>query len=582
MISITLIPENRIGIYADIYTWPIAMREQYLNTIKEIPGRKWNNVEKRWEIPLRYLNILYQRFKIEGDEESSFVESAYRKTYGKKTLTEIECGINGLFGYQKKGIDFLSSGDFRILGDDMGLGKTIMSIGACVYLRKEDGLKQKVLIICPSSLKEQWKREIKKWIGEDSVIIDGDSTKRDRLIDVDSRWFIVNYEKLLRDKKIFQKKWDVVICDECSRVKNIKSKVWKMISYIDSKRKWGLSGTPIVNNVMDLYGICECLHRGFFGLNWWEYRERYCLLEKRWMGDRSWIEVRGYKNLDILKEEINSIFLRRKKSDKDILVEIGKEFGGKLVVNNYRSELSSVEKKVYEELREIVKEKISRGEKDLNLGEIVLLKEICDDVRLIVRSESPTAWEIGSKLGIDDNYVECHKLENNKLNVLKDILKDMEVRKIVIFTQFKKMAEILKTELEKEDYGTILFTGGLDSKEREKIINEFNLKDDIQILISTDAGGYGLNLQVADVVINYDLPWTIATIQQRIGRVYRLGQQRIVNVINIVSTGTIEEHILDILTTKKKLIDTIVEGKELDEINREQVLKYLFDEKNGG
>ena len=259
------------------------------------------------------------------------------------------------------------------------------------------------------------------------------------------------------------------ICDECSKVKNPKTKIWKTIKYLNANRKWGLSGTLIINSPLDLYGVIECLSNGFFGMNWWQFRERFCILQKRFRrgGYGGWIEISGYKNLDVLRDDIMGIFLRRRKSDDEIKEELVGGVSKGMVINNYRSQLSGIERKVYDKIKDKVLEKMKKGDESLKLGEVVLLKEVVNDVRLIINSNSPLAWEICSELKLDELYKqECH---NSKINILLKILEEVKNDKVIVFTQFKKMAYIIQEELKNKGIKCVLFSGGLNSQEREKI-----------------------------------------------------------------------------------------------------------------
>jgi SNF2 family DNA or RNA helicase len=485
-----------------------------------------------------------------------------------RLLAEIRAGsrldLSGikveLFPYQKEGIEFAAFRKGAIIADEMGLGKTVQAIGTAVMKKALFGF-SRTLVICPASLKDQWKSEIERFSQEQAVVIQGSREERAALYrEADAYFLICNYEATLRDLPLLQEfAPDFVILDEAQRIKNYETQTAGIIKRIPKKHALVITGTPIENRLVDLYSIVDFLDPGLLS-PLWEFSYRHCCFDPQQKN-----KIAGYYNLQSLKERLQPILLRREKKDvirqlphvSHLDIPIGMHPRQAEFHADYALGVSRILRKKF------------LTPFDLQRLQLLLAKMrmVCDSTFLV------------------DPEAESH--HSPKLDELRQILLDQldlkqSRRKIVIFSEWVRMNHLIGRMLRENDIGFVELSGKVPVARRSALIKEFEDNAACQVFLSTEAGGAGLNLQVADTVINFELPWNPAKKNQRIGRIDRLGQQSgHLTVITLITRNSIEERIADGLLLKQDLFEGVLSpGSTLDAVDfanrgRPQFLQQL-------
>jgi len=444
-----------------------------------------------------------------------------------------------LYPYQMLGTLFLAFTRRALLGDDMGLGKTVQAIAAVVFLKKQGRL-SRVLIICPASLKLQWAKEIQRFSDESVTVIGGTRARRRKQYAGGSTFTVLNYELVWRDFDLIQAlSPDLIILDEAQRIKNWRAKTTQLIKNLTSEYAYVLTGTPLENKLDELYSIVQFLDRRLLGPAW-QFMAEHVIRDE-------WGAIVGYRGLDKVKRKIAPIFLRRRKDE--VLHDLPER-----IDNYYYVELEPVQHRLYvpreAELRSmfnVPKEEWTPEMMGRLLQLITEMREICDAAELVGS---------GAK-------------GSSKMAELPAIVEDWVVdggHKAIVFTQWERVTRLVEEALGGLPVERVRLHGGLPLKERQRIIERFHQDPDCRVFISTDAGGLGLNLQAADMVINVDLPWNPARLEQRISRAHRIGQKNAVHVINLVVEDTIEERVLEVIYQKQQLFAAMFDT-DIDEIN---------------
>ncbi len=445
-----------------------------------------------------------------------------------------------LYPYQKRGALFAARAGRCLLADDMGLGKTIQAIAAVEILSRAVGI-ERVLIVSPTSLKHQWKQEIEKFSGRSAAVCEGLLPQRARFYSGDSFYIITNYDVVFRDLDVIRK-WnpDVIILDEAQRIKNWKTRTAKTIKKLESKYAIVLTGTPLENRLEELHSIVEFVDRFRLGPS-------FAFLAAHQHLDEAG-KVIGYRNLGAISETLKPILLRRTKTE--VLKELPER-----IDKNYFVPMTAEQRSYHEENREIAARIIAKWRK------IGFLTE-SDQRRLQIALQY-------MRMSCNSTYLLDQKTDfgvkaDEFMTVLNEMFETPDT-KVVVFSQWLRTHELLEWRLEKGRHKFALFHGGIPGRQRKDLIRRFKEDDRCRIFLSTDAGGVGLNLQNASAVVNMDLPWNPAVLEQRIGRVHRLGQHRPVRVVNFIAQGTIEQGMLGLLSFKKSLFAGILESGQ-DEV----------------
>ncbi|MDR2545242.1 MAG: DEAD/DEAH box helicase [Methanobrevibacter sp.] len=458
--------------------------------------------------------------------------------------------------YQEKGFTWLIQNikvNFgSILADDMGLGKTVQVLTAILHLKNNDLLNnKKILIIVPTSLLSNWKKEIKTFTPSlTSHIYHG----TDRIFKNDVDITLTSYGLIRRDiNKFKNKKWFLLIIDEAQNIKNPQTQQTKNIKSIKADHKIALTGTPLENRLLDYWSIFDFTNKKYLD-NINKFKKKYIIpIEKN----------RDKNRLDIFKKITKPFILRRLKTDKSIIKDLPKK-----IENNVYCNLTPSQTALYQSMIDSILDQIEGSDgmkrKGLVLKLINNLKQVCNH---------PSQFKKKKTAKIE---------ESGKLEVLLNILINIEENseKVLIFTQYVEMGKIIKKTVQEELSTEVDFLHGSQTrKTRDKIIDDFQNNTQKRILIlSLKAGGTGLNLTAANNVIHYDLWWNPAVENQATDRAYRIGQKENVMVYRLITTGTFEEKIDDIIQNKKELADlTVGEGEnfitELNDTDLKEILR---------
>ena len=466
-----------------------------------------------------------------------------------------------LFPYQKIGFNWLKNmydiGFGGILADDMGLGKTLQAISLIseIQLRNKDLFG---IIIVPTSLLHNWKEEFYKFSDIKPILVEGAAKARKELIEKAEKGILITtYQTFRNDVKNYKnKKFDVAILDEAQNIKNVSSLVKKATDKLNSSVNFALTGTPIENSIMELWSIFDFILPGYLD-SITKFRKKY----------KNSLNNPDSKKIFNLKKIVSPFILRRTK--KEVLAELPEK-----VENNMIVELSSEQKKLYMAYVKQAKKQLIEFDKEENnnlkvLAILTKLRQICNSPQLF-----------------DENY----KGEVAKIELLKELMPDIlrNNHRMLIFSQFLGTLEEIKIELEKEKVKYFFIDGSVKSKERMEISKKFNSGEGQVVLISLKAGGTGLNLVGADVVIHYDPWWNFAVENQASDRAHRIGQKKSVQVIKLITEGTIEEKIIKLQEKKRTLSENILEknnksdnqkSKDIFEMNERELMELLSLEK---
>lgn len=483
---------------------------------------------------------------VEGRE--NFLEIKNRLSKADKMVFKIpETLKTVLRKYQKEGYNWLKTLDYLgfggILADEMGLGKTIQTI---TFILSNEASKS--LIVAPTSLVYNWLFEFQKFAPSLKVAtVIGIKEEREEILNGFHNFdvFITTYNLLKRDMELYKNlSFDYCIVDEAQNIKNGSSQNALAVKAVKANRRFALTGTPVENSLMDLWSILDFAMPGF-------------------LFDEKTFSVRYHKKLreepeviEDLNRLISPFILRRKK--KDVIKELPDKIEKTLTIS-----FEDSQKKVYQAYRnhalELIKKKVQEDEfkksKIEVLSYITKLRQLCLDPRLVM---------------------EDYKGKNAKIDALVELLHNSKEggHKILVFSQFTSVLKNIAKRLKEEEILFSYLDGATNSEKRIELVKDFNEGQNSVFLISLKAGGTGLNLTSADIVIHFDPWWNPAVENQATDRAHRLGQKNVVEVIKIIAKGTIEEKILSLQEDKKKLISQVIEENN----NTEGIFSSLSDE----
>ncbi len=464
--------------------------------------------------------------------EKAFPEGAASPALGK--LVKVP-----LYRYQAEGALFAVRAGRALIGDDMGLGKTIQAIAAAEIFARHFGVRR-VLVICPTSLKYQWQREIARFAGREARVVEGGRNARRDIFAADDFCKITNYEKLRSDLDLIQD-WapELVIVDEAQRVKNWNTIAARAIKRIDSPYAIVLTGTPLENKLEELISIVQFVDQHRLGPTWQ-------LLHEHTRRDESG-RVTGYIGLDRIGQTLEPILIRRRKAE--VLTQLPKRTDQQVLVP-----MTELQAALHEDNAQTAARIVQRWRASGFLSDT-------DQRRLTCALQN-------MRMACDSSYLldqeSDHGVKADELAALLDELFADPDEKVVIFSQWLRMHEVLIRRFEARGWGYVLFHGGVPSGKRQALVDRFRDDPECRLFLATDAGSTGLNLQHAATLVNMDLPWNPAVLEQRIARIHRLGQQRPIRVVNFVARGTIEEGMLSVLAFKRSLAAGILDGGGAD------------------
>jgi len=455
-----------------------------------------------------------------------------------------------LYPYQKEGVINIFKMGRSLLADEMGLGKTIQAIAAIELYVKYLNV-ERVLIICPTSLKYQWKNEINKFSDRSVEIVEGLIHKRKEKYLTKTNYKIISYGICLSDTELINK-WgaDLVILDEAQKIKNWKTKTAQSVKSINSEYSIVLTGTPLENRIEELHSIVEYIDKYKLG-------PLFKFLDNHQLLDESG-KVKGYTGLRDINKTLKDILIRRTKK------EISDQLPGR-IDKNFFVEMTKQQKNDHESYYDIVAKLVnkwvrvgylSEEERERLLMALNCMRMVCDSTYILNQDTND-----GNK-------------PDEVVTLIKELIEGGN-NKIVIFSQWKRMFELIVKELEKLNVLFVYLNGDVPADKRNKIIKKFQSDNEVKIFLSTDAGGVGVNLHSANVLINIDLPWNPAVLEQRIARIYRLGQKRSVLVFNFVAKYSVEHRILHLLDYKKSVFTGVIEEEGDNEVIRESFMESI-------
>ena len=459
-----------------------------------------------------------------------------------------------LHPYQEEGALFLARRGRAFLADDMGLGKTVQAIVAALLLRRAAGA-EKALVVCPASLKHQWRREIEKACGERAVVVEGPRAQRaEAYRSFRGGFLVINYELVLKDLEVLRAGGlDLVVLDEAQRIKNWDTKTAQAVKQLETPFAFILTGTPLENRLVELHSLVEFLHPRALGPRW------------RLLPFHSVTDPRGrvlaYEGLDVLRERLRGFFLRRER--RTVLHQLPDRTD-----NAFWTGMTLAQRRPYREHAATV---ASLLQKSPVLGpmEVRRMLRALTSMRILCNAYAQYAWDrfeprvtSGEPATEGDLRLAGSPKLEELCHVFEDLLEEQGA-KVVVFSQWERMLRLahwaLRGQLDARGARAEVFHGGLDSRARGRMLEEFRDDPTFRVLLSTDAGGLGLNLQeAASIVVNLEVPWNPAVLEQRIGRVHRIGQVRGVRVLHFVTKGAIEERVLRVVEGKRALFEGLL------------------------
>jgi len=427
--------------------------------------------------------------------------------------------------YQLDGIAFAAGAGRAILADDMGLGKTLQGIGMAELLAREADIR-KVLVVCPASVKAQWRSEVLRFSGRNCQIVLGSAAERSDQYENECFFTICNYEQVLRDLIAIERvKWDLIVLDEGQRIKNWEAKTAQTIKSLRSPFALVLSGTPLENRLDDLFSVVEFIDDRRLG-------PAFRFFNRHRVTDESG-KILGYKDLDLLRERLKPVLLRRTRSTvmKDLPPRTTE-----IVRIAPTDEQAGIELAQMQIVSAIVRKSYISEMDLLRLQKALLLARMNADSTFLVDKHAPGF--------------------SSKLERLQELLEELaaeDERKVVLFSEWTTMLTLIERQIKRLKLDYVRLDGSVPQKKRQQLVHQFQRDPTCRVFLTTNAGSTGLNLQAANTVINVDLPWNPSVLEQRIARAHRMGQKNPVQVYLLVTEGTIEEKLLATLSAKHDL-----------------------------
>lgn len=480
----------------------------------------------------------------------------------RKQLPEIEAGTHShgdlvkvpLFPYQLRGALFAASRGRVVLADDMGLGKTVQAIAASELLRRRRGI-EKVLVVAPASVKYQWKTEIERFCDLSAQVIDGEKPRRNKLYAQPAFFNLINYELVLKDLEQIQAlEADLIILDEAQRIRNWQTVTARSVKRLKSRYAFVLTGTPLENKLEELYSVVEFVDGRLLGPAFRFLQEHVETSESG--------KLLGYRGLSRIHEQLEPVLLRRKRNE--VLQQLPERTD-----QVFRVTLTKQQAEPYWEQNEILGKLMHKWQRQGWLSEVDLRRITCciQNMRMLCNSTFLFDKET--------NY-------SPKLQEFREVIRELaleEGRKVVVFSEYERMTRLAGEELKKLGIGFVSLHGAVPSPKRGVLMQQFREDPKCMVFLSTDAGGVGLNLQAASAVINFEPPWNPAKLEQRIGRVHRMGQVHPVQVIHMLTEDSIEERVWETIRLKRALFsglfDSSADEVSFEKLGRQTMLRVV-------
>lgn len=534
-----------------------------LNTISELSDglmlSDQNLFGEQMYLPLNrafYIDSILKESGDTGQCRQSFLDLIKSMELLKDNRDPVPAGLKTeLRGYQTDGFHWLKTldqyGFGGILADDMGLGKTVQMISLLLD-HKEHGENGQSLVICPASLVYNWEAEFNQFAPDLTVrTIVGTASERGEQLknSEDCDVLITSYDLLRKDlEKYREKEFRCQVIDEAQFIKNHSTQSAKAVKQIQAKSRFALTGTPIENRLSELWSIFDYLMPGFL-FSYQKFRELY---------EVPVVKKQDQTMLKRLHRLIGPFVLRRLKQD------VLKDLPDKTETVVY-SRLTGEQKTLYTANALQLKEMLAgqsdgsfRNNKIQILAELTKLRQLCCDPRLCFDNFRAQSAKLET----------CMELMHNGVDA---------GHKILLFSQFTSMLDLLRARMEQDKIRYYLLTGSTSKEERMELVSRFNQDDTPVFLISLKAGGTGLNLTAADIVIHYDPWWNLAAQNQATDRAHRIGQTNVVSVFKLIARHTIEENILKLQEAKRKLAEQVLGGESvnLGSLSREELIEML-------
>ena len=471
---------------------------------------------------------------------------------------EVPAGLNAeLRPYQKFGFRWLMTlgamGFGGILADDMGLGKTVQAIAylAAVKENYEGDTTRHSLIICPASLVYNWESEIHRFAPGLTVetVVGGAGSRKEKIRNSRADILLTSYDLLKRDVEAYQEAlFDTVFIDEAQNIKNHGTQTAKAVKALGCARRFALTGTPIENSLSELWSIFDFLMPGFLGA-YKHFREKY---------EQPVAARQDEVAAERLRRMIRPFILRRLKK------EVLKELPDKLEEVVY-SRMETAQREIYEARVQKLLDSLSRqSQEEYRVGklqilaELTHLRQLCCDPSLVYENYDGGAAKVDTCVELVSNAVEAGN-------------------KVLLFSQFTSMLDIIRRRLDEAGIGYYILTGSTSKEKRNELVKSFNGDGPPVFLISLKAGGTGLNLTAASIVIHFDPWWNQAAQNQATDRAHRIGQQQVVTVYKLIMKDTLEEKILEMQERKAGLSEEIMADGSISEVmgSKEEFMEIL-------
>jgi SNF2 family DNA or RNA helicase len=471
---------------------------------------------------------------------------------------------------------------------DLGLGKTVLTIAAIEQLMDAQKITEPGIVICLSSLKYQWADQIRKFTDGSStpLVIDGTPKQRAEQYQQALDWghslvdyVIINYEQVVNDwEYVRQLPAGFIICDEATAIKSFKSKRSKYVKKLKSDYKFALTGTPVENGKPEeLYSIMQFVDASLLG--------RFDLFDQTFIVRNRFGGVDRYRNLPLLNKTLSTACVRKRQSDPDVAPYLPETIFAEPILIQFDSASAKLYKSIANEILNDLDEAMESYGANFDIfshygqasswdgadalrgkimSKLTALRMLCDHPMLLEYSSSSSGYAAELKeTGRLDKVTKSSKLSALK-EYVDNFLGEYEGNKIVIFTSYVHMVDLIRETL--GDWGSAPYTGELNAKDKEHSKLSFQTDPNIRILVSSDAGGYGVDLPQANLLINYDLPWNAGLAVQRNGRIRRASSTWASIVIqDFLMEGSIEERLHAMLQQKIAIATAVVDGEGIDD-----------------
>ncbi len=437
-----------------------------------------------------------------------------------------------------------------LLADEVGLGKTIEA-GIVMKELIERGLARTILVLTPASLTEQWREELSVKFREEFTVIESLAQWNGAAQAESGRWLMSLDRAKMQgySEQILAREYDLLIVDEAHKLKNRSTQAWKFVNRIRKRYVLMLTATPVQNDLMELYSLITILSPGQLGTVR-GFRRHF--LEQS--------DARQPKNATALRRLLNDVMIRNRRSSVDV------SFPQRRAAI-YHLSLSEAEWQLYTQVTDYIRRRFRdpQSDKHLRLTLMTLQKELCSSPQAVAHTLAKMAEDraYGDQLRVELNsFVALARSIGiaRKLQAVEEILTKFP-GKFLIFTEYRQTLETIVAQLAEWGISAVAFHGGLNIRQKEAAIDRFRSEESaggVRVLVSTESGAEGRNLQFCHQLINYDLPWNPMRVEQRIGRLHRLGQERDVMIFNLSCHETIEAHIVELLARKIRMFELVI------------------------